>query len=78
MSSSGIFNPYEAIAKRCKLSETTIRSAFGRKPIAEATARRIANILEIPLEAFVLKVDKRGRKPKSSEIIAKIREDFPV
>lgn len=58
-----IINAYKILADRCGLSEKTIRTAFSRRPIVYQTACRIARNLNIPVQAFRIKDDRRGRKP---------------
>lgn len=55
-------NPYKILADKCRLHENTIRNAFARKPVTYQTACRIAKNLGIPVEAFRIKDDRRGRK----------------
>ena len=57
-----VLNPYKCLADKCGLHENTIRNAFARKPIIYQTACRIAKRLEIPVQAFRIKADRRGRR----------------
>ena len=59
-------NAYQGVGDRCRLSERTVRDAFNGRPITYGTAMTLASVLEIPVQCFRIKADRRGlRKHKS-------------
>ena len=60
-------NVYKLIGDKCNLSEKTVRSAFGKRPVTYQTACKIRKALNLPtLNCFRIKTDNRGRKSKTS------------
>lgn len=56
------FGPYDGLAARFSVSAMTVRTAFSRKPITYRTALKLSRGLDIPVECFCVKIDKRGKK----------------
>ena len=50
------------LADWCGLSDRTMRTVLSNKPVTMPTALKIAKRTGCPLEAFRIKVDRRGRK----------------
>lgn len=67
-------NVYIDIAANTGLSKNTVRNAFARKPVSERTARILANALDVRISAFVIKPDRRGRPPKTQQLIEQIQK----
>ena len=63
-------NLFLAIADKCGLSERTIRSAFGNKPVTWQTAVKIAKALDVDLREIRIKADNRGRRQKKGRSIS--------